>query len=69
MYQVYMKGHIIYGILRSSRKRFPCSSTPSFHLPANRAQPLHSRLHLHLPWQEDERLERYPFVKKQTLPV
>ena len=60
-----MKGHIVYGILRSSRKRFSCSKTPLYHLPANRVQRLHSGLHLHLPWQEDERFERNPFAKKQ----
>ena len=64
-----MKGHFVYGILRSSRKRFPCFRTPLYHLPANREQPIHSGLHPHLPWQEDERFEKNTFVKKQALPV
>ena len=39
-----MKNHIVYGILRSSRKRFPCSRTPLYDLPANRVQPIHKSL-------------------------
>ena len=44
---------------------FPVLEPPPYHLPANRVQPIQSGLHPHLPWQEDERFERNPFVKNK----
>ena len=43
---------------------FPVLAPPPYNLPANRVQLIHSGLHPHLPWQEDEGFERNPFVVK-----